>query len=152
MSGFSIGSATETLEFNAKSGTLSNVSQINGGATLTKNGTGTLILAGTSSYTGATEVVDGTLRVNGLLSNTAVTVGNSTTAALTPTLTGGIGGGNGGVLTTPANIPSLKVYAPSSTIGHIAGSVDACGPGHQRIGSPIILLDRHGKHPPGGLV
>ncbi len=66
MSGNNIGAATPTVTFNAQSGTLQNVAQINGGAGLTKTagaGTNTLILEGTNTYTGNTVVSSGTLQL-----------------------------------------------------------------------------------------
>jgi|GEM_PF-2669196 len=62
MQGHAIGSAAsviDTLSF--QSGTLRNVSEINGGAALVKSGSGTLVLSGTNAYTGATNVTAGTL-------------------------------------------------------------------------------------------
>lgn len=62
MQGHAIGSAAsmiDTLSF--QSGTLRNVSEINGGAALVKSGSGTLVLSGTNSYTGVTNVTGGTL-------------------------------------------------------------------------------------------
>ena len=70
MKGFAIGTLAQQIGSNGgalsfQSGTLQNVAEINGGATvLNKTTTGTLILAGTNSYTGATTVSDGTLLLN----------------------------------------------------------------------------------------
>ena len=64
LTGHAIGDATNaitTLEW--QSGTLWNVLQINNGAGLTKTTSGTLVLAGTNTYSGATTVNLGTLKV-----------------------------------------------------------------------------------------
>jgi len=61
-----IGAADNLITFNAKSGTLANIAQINGGAGLTKTagaGSNTLILEGTNAYTGNTLVSSGTLQL-----------------------------------------------------------------------------------------
>ncbi len=55
-----LGSQTVTV-FNAKSGTLMNLGEFNAGAPLVKSGSGTLTLAGTNTYTGATMITSGTL-------------------------------------------------------------------------------------------
>jgi autotransporter-associated beta strand protein len=84
MSGHAIGSAAapiNTLTFAA--GTLMNVSQINGGAGLTKTTAGTLSLDGTDAYTGATTVSAGTL----IVASTGSVTGSTTfTAAVGATL------------------------------------------------------------------
>ena len=91
---------------------------ITGNATLTKTGAGTLTLAGTSSYTGATTVSTGTLLVNGALGDTALTVASGAT------LGGGgqIGSATGGLVTlqTGANI------SPGASAG-AAGTLTAAG-------------------------
>ncbi|MEZ5384464.1 MAG: autotransporter-associated beta strand repeat-containing protein [Prosthecobacter sp.] len=62
MKGHNIGDATNLIDNTFASGTLKNVAQINGGAGLTKTSTGLLILDGVNSYTGPTNVMEGTLQ------------------------------------------------------------------------------------------
>ena len=63
MAGHSIGNSTETVDLVAASGTLSNLSELNGGGDLTKTTAGTLALDGTNTYTGGTVVSAGTLQL-----------------------------------------------------------------------------------------
>ena len=64
MTGHAIGLGSQTVSvFNAQSGTLMNLSQINNGMPLVKSANGTLVLSGTNTYTGATAVSNGMLRV-----------------------------------------------------------------------------------------
>ncbi len=66
MAGHAIGLGSQTVRvFNAQSGTLLNLGEFNNGAPLVKTGSGTLTLAGTNTYTGATVVSNGTLQVTG---------------------------------------------------------------------------------------
>jgi fibronectin-binding autotransporter adhesin len=59
---------------------------LTGSAGLTKTDLGTLVLGGTSSYTGATNVAGGTLVVNGSIASSAVTAQAGTTLAGTGTV------------------------------------------------------------------
>jgi len=64
MARYAIGSSAQTVTvFNAKSGTLKNLGEFNTGAPLVKTGSGTLTLDGTNTYSGATIVSNGTLRL-----------------------------------------------------------------------------------------
>ena len=66
MTSHAIGLGSQTVSvFTAQSGTLLNLSQFNNGAPLVKTGSGTLTLSGTNTYTGATLVNNGTLRLTG---------------------------------------------------------------------------------------
>lgn len=72
MTGHSIGDATNTIDtLQLDSGTLKDVSEINGGGAVTKTSAGTLTLLGTNTYTGATTISAGTLQAgNGGASGT----------------------------------------------------------------------------------
>ena len=110
MMGHSIGNAglTNNVTLTATSGTLENVSSINGTGGLTMGGSGSLTLAGTNAWTGPTSVSNGTmvLAANSTLGDTAITVasgeildmmagssaGNTATASSGATLAGTTGG------------------------------------------------------------
>jgi len=83
---------------------------------------GTHTLSGANNYTGATTVKDGALNLKGVFSNTILMIGSENASGLVPTLTGGIGA-DGGILATPLNGASLKVYSPDDTVGNVTGSV-----------------------------
>ncbi len=79
MGGKSIGTVLDTVALVIQSGTLSNLGEVNGGGALTKSGTGTLILSGTNTYTGAATTNGGTLSITGTLNPLSSLVsGNST--------------------------------------------------------------------------
>jgi autotransporter-associated beta strand protein len=86
LGGFTIGSggASSGLAintFNLQSGTLQNLFQFNNGADLIKTTVGTLTLAGTNSYTGGTQIQNGTLKngsATALPSTSTVTIGSTT--------------------------------------------------------------------------
>lgn len=89
MHNHNIGSATQQIDtFTLASGTLQNVAEINNGGAVTKTTTGTLLLTGTNTYTGATTVSAGTLQVgsgNSGQSGTGAVAVNGTGAALAGT-------------------------------------------------------------------
>ncbi len=61
--------------FNAESGTLRNLGELNGGGDLVKSTAGVLTLEGNLAHTGITDIQAGTLLINGELLNSAVSVG-----------------------------------------------------------------------------
>lgn len=63
MSGNNIGDATNQIVFNAMSGTLSGLNELNGGGALTKTTAGVLVMGAANAYTGPTNVNDGTMQV-----------------------------------------------------------------------------------------
>ena len=88
------------------------------GKSLTKTGSGKLVITGTNSYSGATLVSAGTLLVNGSLGNTAVTVSS-----------GAILGGTSGTIGTGSASVTVNnggTLAPGSSPGTltVAGSVN----------------------------
>jgi fibronectin-binding autotransporter adhesin len=82
MNGNAIGDASNLITTAFRSGTLSNVGQINGGAGLTKTTSGTLTLSGNNTYTGTTDIAAGTLRIGaggtaGSISSSSTITGSS---------------------------------------------------------------------------
>jgi autotransporter-associated beta strand protein len=64
MNGSNIGDATNQIVFNAMSGTLRNLGELNGGGTLTKTTAGVLVLDGANTYTGKTVIDAGKLSIS----------------------------------------------------------------------------------------
>ena len=100
-----LGAATLTTGNDNTSTTFSGA--ISGTGGLTKIGTGTLLLTGTSNYTGATTVNAGTLSVNGSIASSALTVNAGGTSAATATI--GNTTINGGTLSPGNSIGTLTV-------------------------------------------
>ena len=98
------------ISFN-NTGSVTLAAPISGSGTLDKAGSGTAILAGASTYSGATSVSGGHLYVNGSLGSSTVTVGSGATL-----------GGNGSIFS--AMISSGGSLAPGNSIDTLTvGSV-----------------------------
>jgi autotransporter-associated beta strand protein len=82
LTGGNIGTAGALITFNAQSGTLRNLAELNGGGTLTKITAGTLTLESNNAYTGVTDVSAGKLVVSSL--GDGVTASSLGTAGLEP--------------------------------------------------------------------
>jgi autotransporter-associated beta strand protein len=101
-------SAAETITVSNSNDTISSV--LAGAATsLTKAGPGTLILAGTNTYVGATTVSNGALMVHGLTTNSAMTV-----------VSGGTLGGTGKVGSVTVNVGGNITGNGTNTVGTLS--------------------------------
>jgi autotransporter-associated beta strand protein len=111
------GSAGATLAFD-RSDTISSgvhfASAIGGAMNVRQQGSGTVVLAGVNTYTGATDVIAGTLEVDGVLGNTAVTVAAGATLSGTGTI-----GGPTTILGThsPGSSPGIETFTNGLTYG-----------------------------------
>ncbi|HBJ85152.1 MAG TPA: hypothetical protein DDZ88_15025 [Verrucomicrobiales bacterium] len=99
MNGHAIGAADAAVTFNAQSGTLRNLGELNDGGVLTKSTAGVLIVEGSIAHSGGTLVSDGTLQLGTATNGAAfsgaglVTVVKTGTALVAaPVLSGGANG------------------------------------------------------------
>ncbi len=123
---------TQDLTLTAASTTFSGVVSGSGGLILSSSNTGTQVLSGISTYTGATLVNGGTLSVTGSIANSAVSVasgatltGSGTVGALTVASGGTVSGTLGSTLTSSGNISlaSGSNYTISLTSTHSDSAV-----------------------------
>lgn len=89
LGGNAIGSGAMPITLALTAGGLSNVSEINGGVTLTKTGTGTLILGGNNAFTGLVDVTQGAVEVAGPSGLGAITAGTNVAAGAALLFSGG---------------------------------------------------------------
>ena len=118
MTGHSIGSASQAIDtVTLASGTLKDVAEINGGAAISKTGTGTLIMQGNNTYTGTTGVTAGTVLVNNVYSSTDTATGtNAVTVSNTATL------GGSGRIAGPVTLNTGSTLAPGGNATSIAAN------------------------------
>lgn len=118
MTGHNIGNATNTINnVNLTAGTLKDVGEINGGAAISKTGTGTLVLQGDSGYTGLTNVAAGTL----LVSNNPSGTGSATGTNVVSVSSGATLGGNGRIASS-VTMAAGTTLAPGGNATTIANN------------------------------
>jgi fibronectin-binding autotransporter adhesin len=100
----------------AKNYTLGGSGKISGSATLSKSGGGTLTVANTNDYSGATTVNNGLLLVNGQLPNSAVTVSSLGDLRLNGGLVGSATIGSGTTLDGVGNVSSNLTVDVGGTV------------------------------------
>jgi autotransporter-associated beta strand protein len=112
MGGNSIGSTINQIVFNAESGELQNLAELNGGGVLTKTTAGSLSLGNGNTYTGGTTVSAGSLFANN-------TTGSATGSGSVSVATGATLGGSG--LVTPGVNNSVTIDSGATlTVGNLS--------------------------------
>ena len=122
--------------------TLTLAAAISGPGTLSKAGSGALVLTGNSTYTGGTTISGGTLVVNGSIANSAVTVnvggrlaGTGTVGATTIVSGGTLAPGNSpGTLTVQGNLAFqsgalylVQINSSTASSTNVTGSANLAG-------------------------
>jgi autotransporter-associated beta strand protein len=123
LGGNAIGDGTNAVTLAATAGTLRNLSQFNGGATLAKTGVGILTLSGTNTYTGQTDIQAGEIRAGaagGLNAASTFAVGSGTFLSLAghSATIGGLSGA-GTVRNQSATAATLTVGAAGGTFSGV---------------------------------
>ena len=102
-------SANSTSTIEVTSNTLTIRGAGSGSGALTKTGVGTLILAGNNTYSGLTDVENGTLLVNGSMSTGEVTVLSGATLGGTGSVAGAVTVQSGGLIAPGNSVGTLGV-------------------------------------------
>ncbi|MBK8036101.1 MAG: autotransporter-associated beta strand repeat-containing protein [Verrucomicrobiaceae bacterium] len=124
MSGNNIGSATNQVVFNAKSGGLSNLNELNGGGTLTKTTAGVLTMSGTNSYTGLTDIQAGEVKAG---STTGLSGGSIYSVAASSILSLNGFSSNVGGLSGAGTVQNASATAANLILGANNGSPSVSG-------------------------
>ncbi len=144
MNAHAIGAAGAVVTFNAQSGTLRNLGELNGGGALTKTTTGVLVFEGVNSHSGGTTVSDGSVQIGTLAavgsltgSGTVTVVKAGATLATAPVLAGGANGSPGsgviagnviiGDLASSANVGILAVGFGDTTVSNTTLVIEGAG-------------------------
>jgi len=122
---------------NFHSGMLRNVSEINHGAGLTKTTAGTLILAGTHTFTGTTTISEGQLVLDGSLASNLTATAGTFVAQGTPSISGNLDIPSGGRLEIA---PAVTLEAGGDVI--LAGVLDLTATEGLRTGGDFTLIDK----------
>ncbi|MDZ7615931.1 MAG: autotransporter-associated beta strand repeat-containing protein, partial [Patescibacteria group bacterium] len=142
MTGKSIGaSGAGEVTFNTQSGTLANLLELNGGGTLTKTTAGMLVMEGNNSYTGATDIVAGTLQIGSGGATGSISATSSINNA------GILAFNRSGTLTIGAPIGGsgdVRQIGPGTTV--LTGTNDYTGATAVNAGTLLV----HGTHTGGG--
>lgn len=97
---------------------------LSGGSSLSKLGIGTMVLSSTAStHTGAVTVSAGTLRVNGVLPSSGVSVANAATLGGVGVLTGNVSVAVGGTL-APGNSVGTLTTGNTTLLGTLSTEID----------------------------
>ena len=127
-------------------GTHFSAAAITGNGSLTQAGTGMLVLSAANTYTGATAVNAGTLKVTGSIGNSAVTVSNSGTVLASGT-TGTIGNSvavNNGAILAPGNVNAVGTATVTTATTFNDGSIfswdiSGDGAGYDKLVSATVV-------------
>jgi outer membrane autotransporter protein len=149
-----LGPGGGTVDTQANSATFSGI--ISGPGSLTKIGTGTLILSGDSSYSGPTSVGGGTLVVNGSIAASVVTV-NPGAVLRGDGILGGLS--LGGTLAPCNSIGTLHVFGNATFAAGSTYEVEINAAGQSDLlavtgtvtlgGGEVIVLSAPGSYAPG---
>lgn len=166
MAGHAVGATGAPITLDAQSGTLKNLGDLNGGAALTKTGSGMLILDGTNTFTSDLLINAGTVRVDsatGLGSTAGITtvadgaslhLNNVNVGNESITINGsGVAGAGALIATGSATMGAPLVLASASVIGvpsaldtlYLNGNISGSA-GYTKVGAGTIIVSGNGSN------
>ena len=130
-------SIVDLTTLNLQSGTLKNVAQINGGAAITKSGSGTLVLDGTNTFTSPITISAGKLILSGSLASDITTTTGTLAPQGAPATSGSLStSSNGRLEIRPGD--TLTVGGSIT----LAGNLDVIAPPDLTIGTSYTILNK----------